>query len=133
VTVVDIDPSTNGNTANAGQIATIVGTIAATVMATEPTASASQLSKDVQTAVVTNAAFSKFFSSPGVPNSPQGIMVMGIAGVASQAVAVYLAQGVTSPATMAGNVGNAVIAYYHFPLTQSACEVAAQAFFANFQ
>jgi hypothetical protein len=132
VTVVDVDPTTNGNPATAGQLPTIIGPIVAGVIASEPTAAVAKIAADVQTAIVTNAAFSSYFSTPGVPNSPQGVMVLGIAAVASQAVATYLAQGVTSPATLATNVGNAILAYYHFPLTQSSCEVAAQAFFAHF-
>ena len=132
VSVVDVDPTSNGNPANAGQVATIVGTIAANVMASEPNAAPAKISADVQAAIATNAAFSSFFSAPGVPNSPQGIMALGIASVASQAVSTYLAQGVTSPATMATNVGNAIIAYYHFPLAQTACEAAAQTYFAQF-
>ncbi len=132
VTVVDVDPTTNGNTANAGQVTTIIGTIAAGVMASEPSASASKIAADVQTAVASYPAFSAYFSAPGVPNSPQGVSVLAYASVASQAVATFLAQGVTSPTTMATDVGEALISYYHFPLTQSACEVAAQGFFAHF-
>jgi len=132
VTVVDVDPTTNGNVADAGQVTTVIGTIAAGVLASEPTAAPAKIAADVQTAVATYPAFSSFFSSPGVPNSPQGVSVLGYASVASQAVATYLAQGVTSPTEMATDVGQAIIAYYHFPLTQSSCEVAAQAFFANF-
>ena len=132
VTVVDIDPTTNGNVANAGQIATIVGTIAAGVYASEPTAGTAKISADVQAAVLANASFSSFFSAPGVPNSPQGVMALEVASVASQATALYLGQGVTDPTTLAGDVGNGLIANYHFPLTQTACETAAQAFFAHF-
>jgi hypothetical protein len=132
VTVVDVDPTTNGNAADAGQVTTIIGTIAAGVLASEPTAPAAKIAADVQTAVASYSAFSGFFSAPAVPNSPQGVSVLGYASVASQAVATYLAQGVTSPTEMATDVGQAIIAYYHFPLTQSSCEVAAQAFFANF-
>ena len=129
--VVDVDPTTNGNTANAGNVATIIGTIAAGVFATEPAGTpVAKISADVQTAVASYAPFASFFSAPGVPNSAQGVMVMGMAGAAGQAVAYYIAQGVTSPQTMGTDVGNAIIANYHFPLTQSACEVAAQAFFA---
>ncbi|MET3105584.1 poly(3-hydroxybutyrate) depolymerase [Oxalobacteraceae bacterium GrIS 2.11] len=132
VTVVDIDPTSNGNVANAGQVTTIIGTIAAGVLASEPTAAPAKIAADVQIAVASYPAFSAFFSAPGVPNSPQGVSVLGYASVASQAVATYLAQGVTSPTVMATDVGQAIIAYYHFPLTQSSCEVAAQAFFAHF-
>jgi hypothetical protein len=129
VTYVDVDPSTNGNPALSGQIATIIGTIAATVYGSEPTAAAAKVAADVQGAIVTNGAFGSFFAAPGIPNGPQGVMVMGIAGVAGQAVTAYIAKGDT-PATIGPDIGNAIIAYYHFPLTQSACEVAAQAFFA---
>ncbi len=132
VTVVDVDPTTNGDVARAGQVATVIGTIAAGVLVSEPTAPASKIAADVQAAVVSNAAFSSFFAAPGVPNSPQGVMVLGMASVASQAVALYLSEGVTSPSELAADVGNALFAYYHFPLTQLACEVAAQAFFAHF-
>ncbi len=132
VTVVDIDPTTNGNPANAGQIATLVGTIAAGVYASEPGAGAAKISADVQTAVLANASFSGYFSAPGVPNSPQGVMALEVASVASQATALYLGQGVTDPATLAGDVGNGLVANYHFPLTQTACETAAQNFFSHF-
>jgi len=132
VTVVDVDPTTNGNTANAGQVTTIIGTIAAGVLAKEPTASAAKIAADVQVAVASYPAFAGYFAAPGVPNSPQGVSVLAYASVASQAVATFLAQGVTSPTAMAGDVGEALISYYHFPLTQSACEVAAQGFFAHF-
>ena len=132
VNVVDIDPTTNGNPANAGQIATIVGTIAAGVYASEPTAGAAKISADVQTAVLSNATFSAFFSAPGVPNSPQGVMALEVASVAQQATALYLGQGVTDPTTLATDVGNGIVANYHFPLTQTACETAAQAYFAHF-
>ncbi len=130
VTYVDVDPTSNGNPANSGQIGAIVGSIAAGVYASEPTASAAKVAGDVQSAIVGNAAFSAFFSAPGVPNSPQGVMVLGVAGVAAQAVAADMGAGVTSPATIGGDVGNAIISYYHFPLTQISCEVAAQKFFA---
>ncbi|HEX7638578.1 MAG TPA: prolyl oligopeptidase family serine peptidase [Burkholderiaceae bacterium] len=132
VNVVDVDPTTDGNTANAGQVATLIGTITAGVYASEPTAGTAKISADVQTAVVGNAAFSSFFSAPGVPNSPQGVMVLGLASVASQATTLYLGQNVTSAATLATDIGNAVVAEYHFPLTQTACETAAQAYFAHF-
>lgn len=132
VTVIDVDPSTDGNTANAGQLPGVIGGIAAQVLATEPTATPTQIAADVQAAVAGYPAFGTYFAAPGVPNGPQGVMVLGLAGVASQAVATFLAQGVTSPTEMGTDVGNAVLAYYHFPLTQTACETAAQAFFAHF-
>ena len=132
VAVVDIDPSTNGDPSKAGQLPTLVGGIAATVYASEPTAGAAKISADVQTAVLSNAAFSSFFSAPGVPNSPQGVMALEVASVAQQATALYLGQGVTDPVTLATDVGNGLVANYHFPLTQTACETAAQAYFAHF-
>jgi len=132
VNVVDIDPSTNGDPTKAGQLPTLVGTIAAGVYASEPTAGTAKISADVQTAVLSNATFSGFFSAPGVPNSPQGVMALEVASVASQATALYLGQGVTDPATLAADVGNGLVANYHFPLTQTACETAAQAYFAHF-
>ena len=132
VSVVDIDPSTNGDPTKAGQLPTLVGTIAAGVYASEPTAGADKISADVQAAVLSNAAFSGFFSAPGVPNSPQGVMALEVASVAQQATALYLGQGVTDPTTLATDVGNGLVANYHFPLTQTACETAAQAYFAHF-
>jgi hypothetical protein len=132
VTVVDIDPSTNGDPTKAGQLPTLVGTIAAGVYASEPTAGTAKISADVQTAVLSNPTFSGFFSAPGVPSSPQGVMALEVASVASQATALFLGQGVTDPATLATDVGNGLVANYHFPLTQAACETAAQAFFAHF-
>jgi hypothetical protein len=131
VTVVDADPTTNGNTANAGQIATDIGTIAAGVYATEPAASAGQINTDVNAAIVSNAAFSGYFTS-GQPNSPQGVMLVGIAGVAAAAAATDRTNAVASPVQVANDVGAAVIGDYHFPLTQVACESAAQAYFAGF-
>jgi hypothetical protein len=132
VTVVDVDPSTNGDPTKSGTLPTLIGTITAGVYASEPTAGAPRISADVQAAVATNAAFASYFSAPGVPNSPQGVMVLGLASVASQATTLYLGQGVTDPTTLATDIGNAVVAEYHFPLTQTACETAAQAFFAHF-
>ena len=132
VNVVDVDPSTDGDPTKAGQLPTLVGTIAAGVYASEPMAGAAKISADVQTAVLSNAAFSGFFSAPGVPNSPQGVMALEVASVAAQATALYLGQGVTDPATLAADVGNGLVANYHFPLTQTACETAAQAYFAHF-
>jgi hypothetical protein len=128
VTVVDVDPTSQG--AVFAQIGGIVATAFGTDRALGVT-SVAQIAGDVQTAVVTNAAFSAYFTS-GVPNSPQGVWIATIAGVAAQAVATFMAQGVTDPATMGADVGNAVVAYYHYPSTQIACEVAAQAFFKNF-
>jgi hypothetical protein len=85
----------------------------------------------VQAAVLSNAAFASYFTA-GVPNSPQGVMALEVASVAQQATALYLGQGVTDPATLATDVGNGLVANYHFPLTQTACETAAQAYFAHF-
>jgi hypothetical protein len=124
VQAIDVDPSSST------PLATQIGTIAATVMATNPGASAATLTTALQTAIVT--AFASNFTASGVPNSPQGVQIAGAAGVAAQAMALYLSQGVTNPVTMATDVGNAIVAYYHFPLTQLSCEVAAQGFFAQF-
>ena len=132
VTVVDVDPTTNGNTESAGQITTIVGGIVAQVYASEPTAPAEQIGADVQTAILSNAIFAPYFSAPGVPNSPQGVMALGIASVADQATVLFLGEGVTDPTELATDVGNGIVANYHFPLTQTACETAAQGFFAHF-
>ena len=132
VSVVDIDPTSNGDPTKSGQIFSAVGAIAAGVYASEPTAGTAKISADVTAAVVSNAAFSGFFSTPGVPNSPQGVMVLEVASVASQAMTLYLGEGVTDPTTLATDVGNAIVSYYHFPLTQTACETAAQAYFAHF-
>jgi hypothetical protein len=132
VTVVDVDPTTNGDTETAGQITTIVGGIVAQVYASEPTAPAEQIGADVQTAILSNPTFAQYFSAPGVPNSPQGVMALGIASVADQATVLFLGEGVTDPAELAADVGNGIVANYHFPLTQTACETAAQGFFAQF-
>lgn len=132
VHVVDVDPFSNGNADNAGQTATVIGSIAAGVYASESTAAVSQIGNDVQHAIIANGAFKSFFDASGAPNSPQGVMVLGMAGVAAQAVSSYLAQGGTSPTDLAATVGGALMENYHFPLTQTACEVAAQAYFAGF-
>ena len=132
VTVIDIDPSTNGDPSKSGQLPTLVGTIAAGVYASEPTAAVAKISADVQTAVLSNPTFSVYLDATGKPNSPQGVMALEVASVAAQATALFLGQGVTNPATLAADVGNGIVANYHFPLTQTACETAAQAFFAHF-
>ena len=132
VTVVDVDPTTNGSTETAGEITTIVGGIVSQVYASEPTAPAEQIGADVQTAILSNPTFAQYFSAPGVPNSPQGVMALGIASVADQATVLFLGEGVTDPATLATDVGNGIVANYHFPLTQTACETAAVGFFAHF-
>jgi len=132
VHVVDVDPTSNGDPTKSGQLFALAGSIAAQVYASEPTAGTAKIAADVQTAVLSNAAFAGFFSAPGVPNSAQGVMALEVASVASQATALYLGEGVTDPATLATDVGNGIVANYHFPLTQTACETAAQAYFANF-
>ncbi|MFL6680548.1 MAG: alpha/beta hydrolase family protein, partial [Burkholderiaceae bacterium] len=132
VHVVDVDPTSNGDPTRSGQLFALAGSIAAQVYASEPTAGTAKIAADVQAAVLSNAAFAGFFSAPGVPNSAQGVMALEVAGVASQATALYLGEGVTDPATLATDVGNGIVANYHFPLTQTACETAAQAYFANF-
>ena len=129
VKYVDVDPSTNGNTANAGQLANTIAGIAATVVGGEPTGTlVSKTSADVQNAVLTNSAFAAFFTN-GVPNSPQGIMVAGLASVASQTVTADL--NASTPSKIPGDVLFAVVSNYHYPLTQLSCEVAAQSYFAS--
>jgi len=134
VTVVDVDP---GVGFAAGGIQTQIGTIAATAYGTDlatGVTSAATISSDVQVAIVTNAAFAPYFTA-GVPNSPQGVQVAGLASVAAQAVATFMAgAGSTpiAPTAMGTDVANALFQYYHFPVTQLSCEVAAQAFFAHF-
>lgn len=132
VQVVDADPSTNGNEAQAGQIVALIGGIAAQVAASEPGASASQLGEDIRQAIVTAAAFSGHFTAEGKPNAPQGVMVLAIAGAAGKAATAAASQGASSPAAIASAVGNAVIASYHYPNTQLACETAASAYFSRF-
>ena len=121
---VDVDPSSS--TALANQ----VGALAAQVLGSNPTGTPAVLAASLQAAIA--GSYPSLFTSAGLPNSPQGVMIAGVAGVAAQALTTYLAQGVTSPATMGADVGNAIVAYYHFPLTQLSCEVAAQAFFKTF-
>lgn len=121
VAAIDVDPSPSGT-----PLATQIGGLAGYVVATNPGASVSTLTAALQAAIV--GAYSSYFTA-GVPNSAQGVQIAGAAGVAAQALALYLSQGVTDPATLGGDVGNAIVAYYHFPLTQLSCEVAAQAFF----
>ena len=131
VSYVDVDPSTNGSTANAGQIANTIAGIAATVVGGEASGTAAaKISADVQKAVLANAAFAPFFTA-GVPNSPQGIMAVGLASVAAQAVAADLAASITSPSQIASDVVLGVLSNYHYPLTQLSCEVAAQKYFAS--
>lgn len=138
VQVVDVDPSSHGDEAQAGQIVTLVGGIAARVAASQPGASASQLGEAVRLAVVTAPAFAAYFAADGQPNAPQGVMAQAIAGTAGKAaegVAAAAGQGGTgqvSPAAVASAVGSAVIAAYHYPNTQLACETAARAYFARF-
>ena len=130
VSYVDVDPSTNGNTANAGQVAYILAGIAATVVGGEaPGTAAAKISADVQSAVLAYPAFAAFFTN-GVPNSPQGLMATGLASVAAQVVAADLAAKVTSPSQIANDMVLGVLSNYHYPLTQLSCEAAAQKFFA---
>ena len=132
VSYVDVDPSTNGSTTNAGQLANTIAGIAATVVGGEASPiDITKTSNDVKNAVLSTPAFAAFFTS-GVPNSPQGIMVAGLASVASQAVAADLKASITtSPSTIGGDVMFAVVSNYHYPLTQLSCEVAAQSYFAS--
>ncbi len=133
ISVLDVDP---GQAVTLGGISAQMGTIAGGVFAADLTANAgaapATIAADVYTAILANAAFAPYFTA-GVANSPQGVLVQGLAGVASQAIPYYMAQGVTTVAqagTMGTDVGFAITANYHFPFTQIACEVAARAFFA---
>ena len=139
VQVVDVDPSSDGDQALAGQIVTLVGGIAARVAASEPGVSASQLGDDVRQAIVAAPAFAAYFAADGQPNAPQGVMAQAIAGTAGKAAEAVAAAaagqggtGQVSPAAVASAVGSAVIASYHYPNTQLACETAARAYFARF-
>lgn len=137
VTVLDVDP---GQALASGGIMSQIGTIAGTVFGYDlanGVTSAAALAQDVQAAIVAGSTetgaspFAAYFTN-GEPNSPQGILVAELAGVAAQAVVTEYAAGVTNPTTMGTIVGEAIIEYYHFPVVQIACEVAARSFFANF-
>lgn len=132
VQVVDVDPSSHGDAALAGQIVKQVGAIVAQVAGSEPGVSASQLGNDIRQAIISAPGFSRYLSADGKPNAPQGVMVLAVAGVAGKAATAAAAQGVTSPGALASEVGSAVIANYHYPNTQLACETAAQAYFGKF-
>jgi hypothetical protein len=129
VHIMDVDP---GPPLASGGIATQAGTIAATIMASSPAGTApAQIVANVQKAIAAQY-LSYIDPATGLPNSPQGVMAAGVANIAAQAVAQYLAQGVTSPSDMATNVANAVVSYYHGTLTAAACQIVTQQFFANF-
>lgn len=131
VAYVDVDPSTNGAVAKAGQIADIIGGITATVIAGEaPGTAPATISADVKAAIIGNAAFAAYFTS-GAPNSPQGWMTLGLANVAAQTVKADLTSSATTPVSqIAGDVGFAVTLNYHYPLAQIACKSAARQYFA---
>jgi hypothetical protein len=138
VTILDVDPG-QALLPNGG-IAAQIGTIAATVFGFDllsGVTSPATIAQNVQTAIVVGSAesgaspFAAYFTN-GVPNSPQGILVAGMASVAAQAVTTEFAAGVLSPTLMGTDVGFAIDEYYHYPLVQSACEVAARSFFAQF-
>jgi hypothetical protein len=127
VTVLDVDPDAT----TSGIQATIAG-LAVTAFETDRAASASpaKIATDVQAAVI--GAFAAHFNLTGptpVPIDPQGVLVAALAGVAAQAVVTYYAAGVTDAATMGQDVLVATSAFYHFPTTQVACDVAVSAFF----
>jgi dienelactone hydrolase len=129
VTALDVDP---GAALASGGISTQVATIAATSFATDLGAgvtSAATFSAHVTAAVVTQ--FPSYFTGT-TPNSPQGILVAAVAAVAAQAVGADFTAGVTSPTTVASDVGNAIVLNYHGGLVPPACSVAARAFFAKF-
>jgi hypothetical protein len=127
VTVLDVDPDST----TSGIQATIAG-LAVTAFETDRAASASpaKIAIDVQAAVI--GAFATHFNLTGatpVPIDPQGVLVAALAGVAAQAVVTYYAAGVTDATTMGQDVLVATSAFYHFPTTQVACDVAVSAFF----
>ncbi len=124
VTVLDVDPSPGGLEP------AIAGIAAATAFADQGASkTAAQAAADVQAAVV--AAYASHFSG-ATPIDPQGVEVAILASVASQAVALYYADA-GNPTTMGTDILLATSAYYHFPTTQLACTVAAQAFFLGLQ
>ncbi len=138
VTILDVDPG-QALLPNGG-IAAQIGTIAATVFGYDlqtGVSSSATFEQDVLAAIIGGSAetgaspFAAYFTG-GVPNSPQGILVNALAGVAAQAVATEYAAGVRSPTTIGTDVGFAIDEYYHFPVVQTACEVAARSFFAQF-
>ncbi|MBA5607113.1 prolyl oligopeptidase family serine peptidase [Duganella sp. FT3S] len=124
VRVLDVDPTSNGELTSAGQVATIVGGIVAQVVAAAPDAAGAQQSAAVR------AAVAAYF--PATAPGPQRAMALGLASVAAQAVDYFRARGVTGAEALASQVGQAIMANYHYPLVQSACEVAAQSYFARF-
>jgi hypothetical protein len=129
VTVLDVDPDVT-----ASGIATSVGTLAATAYANAlagASPSAAQISSGVLIAVVSNTAFAPYFTG-GVPNSPQGVLVAGVANVAAQAAGLEFTAGVRDPAAVGAYVGDAINKYYHFPVVQSSCLTAVGGFFLGF-
>jgi hypothetical protein len=128
VTVLDVDPD-----ATTSGIQATIANLAATAFGTDLAAhaSAAKIGADVQAAVI--GAFAAHFNLSGatpVPIDPQGILVAALAGVAAQTVVTVYAGGVTSPATIGQDVLLETSAFYHFPTTQVACDVAVSAFFA---
>ena len=128
VTVLDVDPD-----ATASGIQSTIAGLAATAFATGLAhgASPAQIAADVQVAVI--GAFAAHFNLSGatpVPIDPQGVLVAALAGVAAQTVETVYAGGVTSPTTIFQDVLLETSAFYHFPTTQVACDVAVRAFFA---
>lgn len=143
ITVLDVDP---GAPVTSGGIPTQIGTIAATRFGydlatgvTSPTTIANDVLADltVHATGPTGSAnpFAAYFTA-GLPNSPQGVEVLGLASVAQGAILYYMTQA-TPPlttaaqaATMGNDVAFAVTANFHFPFTQLSCTVAAKGFFA---
>jgi len=71
------------------------------------------------------------------PRTAEPVACVDFGSTFTKAVLVDAATGellaaASHPTTLATDVGNGLVANYHFPLTQAACETAAQAFFAQF-
>jgi hypothetical protein len=103
------------------------------VRRSKPGAAPSQIADEVSAAVLAYAPFAAKLGPADSKPTPQGAMVLGLASVAAQASTYYLGQGVNTPEQLGQSVGVAIMVNYHFPLTQAACEVAAQSYFASFQ
>lgn len=128
VSEVDADPVAPSVQFPAGlatEVATIATTAALTAIgggATDPTV----ISNDALGAVITAPAFSAYFTGT-TPNSPQGILIAGAAGVAAQVVAADVAAANT--ANLGTDIGNAIVQNYHGTLVPPACTYYARAFY----
>ena len=128
VTEVDTDPVTPSQTFPAGlasEVAFLAATAAGTAIAggaTDPTV----ISNAALGAVITAPAFSANFSGT-TPITPQGILILGAAGVAAQVVAADVAAA--STATLGVDINNAVVQQYHGTLVPPACTYYARSFY----